>query len=87
MGAAVYPSGITEELSEKADITVLDADAIAISVGNARTMNIVLLGTAVKALTAVDPDLADVDWERVVRAGVKPAVADVNVAAFKAGIA
>ena len=45
-------------IKAKADTTVIKATIIAESLGNAKTMNIVLFGALVKAM-----NLTDIDWE------------------------
>ncbi|MDR0851340.1 MAG: indolepyruvate oxidoreductase subunit beta [Clostridiales Family XIII bacterium] len=85
-GAEQYPEGILGDLAARADVSVLRAADIADEVGNARVMNIVLLGAAVKALTAAQPEtMAGIVWEEIIRATVKPAFIDVNIKAFAAG--
>jgi len=80
MGQVEYPQGIIETLSAKADILVFKAADIAASLGNARVMNIVLLGALVKAL-----GIEGIDWDAVIRSSVKPVFADINAQAFRAG--
>ena len=80
MGQVPYPQDIIETLSAKADILVFKAADIAASLGNARVMNIVLLGALVKAL-----GIEGIDWDAVIRRSVKPAFADMNAQAFRAG--
>ncbi|MDD4565229.1 MAG: indolepyruvate oxidoreductase subunit beta [Eubacteriales bacterium] len=77
---AKYPEGILEELAEKAEVLVFKAGEIAEKVGNAKTMNIVLLGALTKAM-----DLPGIDWEAVIRANVKKGFEDINIKAFHAG--
>jgi indolepyruvate ferredoxin oxidoreductase beta subunit len=87
MGAATYPEGILEELSSKADVTVLRAGEIAEQLGNARAMNIVLLGATVQALAAsASAAIKDIAWDEMLRANVKPAFLDINSKAFSAGL-
>lgn len=81
MGAAVYPDRTIEVLRSKVEVTSLDAANIAAKLGNARTMNIVLLGALVKAL-----DASEVDWEAAIRASVPPKSIDMNIKAFHAGM-
>lgn len=80
MGATNYPEGILEELKGKANVSVFKAGHIAESLGNSRTMNIVLLGALVKAM-----EITDVDWESVIRNNVKKGFEEMNVAAFLEG--
>jgi indolepyruvate ferredoxin oxidoreductase beta subunit len=86
MGQAEYPEGIIAYLSEIADVNALNAAKIASDLGNDKAMNIVLLGSAVKALKAIgSTELDSVDWESIIRASVKPQFAELNVKAFAAG--
>lgn len=81
MGAASYPQGILEELGGKVKTSVFEASEIASRLGNPKAMNVVLLGALIKALQIP----GNIDWEQIIRNTVKPAFADLNVAAFKAG--
>ena len=57
------------------------ASEIASQLGNPKAMNIVLLGALVEAMQIP----GEIQWEEIIRSTVKPAFADLNVAAFKAG--
>ena len=81
MGTAEYPDDIPEVLSATADTTVIDAAAIAKELGNPKVMNIVLLGTIVKAM-----GLTNIDWDGIIARLVKPAFIEINQRAIKAGI-
>ncbi|NLY76559.1 MAG: indolepyruvate oxidoreductase subunit beta [Tissierellia bacterium] len=81
MGKVDYPEGIIEDIKEKADTWVVDAAKIAMELGNAKVMNIVLLGALVKAM-----DLTDIDWEQVIRNNVKEKFIDINIQAFRKGM-
>jgi len=81
MGKLDYPEGVLEELAAKAETKVIDATGIATKLGNAKAMNIVLLGAMVKAT-----GLTDVDWEGFIRKTVKPKTIEINIQAFQAGI-
>ena len=80
-GKRDYPERIIERINEKVDTTVLDAAAIAEGLGNARTMNIVLLGTLVKAM-----GLTGIDWETIIKKTVKERFVDINIKALNAGM-
>ena len=80
-GKAAYADDILDQLKKAAKVTSMDAAAIAADLGNPRVMNIVLLGSIVKAM-----GLEAIDWESLIRANVKPAFVDVNIAALKAGM-
>lgn len=80
-GKAEYPGGILEVLSERTKTTAIDAEAIAEAVGNAKTMNVVLLGALIKAM-----GLEDIDWEAAIKKTVKERFIDVNLVAFQKGM-
>jgi indolepyruvate ferredoxin oxidoreductase beta subunit len=80
LGAARYPAGILEELSQKVKIHAIKATERAEALGNAKIMNIVLLGALVKTL-----GLTDLDWKGVIRASVKKGFEDLNIRAFEEG--
>jgi len=82
LGAREYPADVVRRVSALVDTTIIDAAVLAAAAGNSKTMNVVLLGALVGMM-----GLKEVDWERELRAAVKPALADVNVAAFRAGLA
>lgn len=80
-GDAVYPETLKEALSAAADTVFVDAAAMAKELGNPRVMNIVLLGTIVKAMR-----LTEIDWDAIIRENVKPAFVDVNIQAIHKGM-
>ena len=80
-GDAVYPEGILEELQQVADVTAIDAAAIAASLGNPRVMNVVLLGAIVKSM-----GLTEIDGPHIIRENVTLAFAELNIKAFQAGM-
>lgn len=79
-GIAKYPEGILEELKSKAKVSVFKAGEIAASIGNTKTMNIVLLGAMTKAM-----NILGIDWEEVIRTNVKKGFEEINIKAFRAG--
>ncbi|MCR4962409.1 MAG: indolepyruvate oxidoreductase subunit beta [Firmicutes bacterium] len=81
-GEAVYATDIIQELQAHADVTVVDAAAIASRLGNPKAMNIVLLGAIIKAM-----NLTDIDWEQLIRETVKPAFVELNIQAVRQGMA
>jgi indolepyruvate ferredoxin oxidoreductase beta subunit len=82
IGACDYPDQVIEKLKEKADTTVIQAGEIAKKIGNARTMNLVLFGALVKGM-----NLTDIDFETEIASNVKPETLQLNLEAFRAGIA
>ncbi len=80
-GAAVYPEGVIEAVQTAFTTYTVNAAEIAISLGNAKCMNVVLLGAMVKAFS-----LPDVDWEALVKAELPLKLHELNLAAFRAGL-
>jgi len=80
-GKEDYPDGLTEKIAAGADTLIIRAAEIAEKVGNSRTMNIVLLGTLVKSMS-----LHEIDWESAISENIKPAMLEVNLKAFRAGM-
>ena len=82
MGKAEYPEGVLEVLKGKARTVTIKAAKIAGDLGNAKAMNVVLFGALVKAM-----GLTDIDWETQISKFVKPKTVEVNLKAFRAGLA
>lgn len=82
LGRRPYPKGVLETLRSQTDTTVIAARDIALTIGDARVMNVVLFGALVGAL-----DLVCLDWEAVITRLVKPAFLEKNIAAYRAGLA
>jgi indolepyruvate ferredoxin oxidoreductase beta subunit len=80
MGLAAYPSDILVTLSARAAVSVCKAAEIAAELGNAKAMNIVLLGALVKAV-----GIDDVDWRAMIARNVKKGFEELNAKAFEAG--
>lgn len=80
MGKFAYPADIIEELRGKADTAVIDAGSEAVKLGSPKVMNLILLGTVIKLM-----DLEDIDWNKIVRDHVKPALAGLNLKALELG--
>lgn len=81
VGKAEYPQGIIEEIGKQFDVSVVKAADIARQLGNAKAMNIVLLGSLVKAL-----GLVDMDWDAIISGNVKKGFEELNIRAFHAGM-
>lgn len=82
MGVSEYSSDIAEQLAAACKTTFVNAADIALNLGNAKVMNVVLLGAIVKSM-----GLSAIDWEDIIRRTVKPNFIDINIAAFQAGLA
>jgi indolepyruvate ferredoxin oxidoreductase beta subunit len=80
-GAARYPADAEARLRTVFPrLITFDASAEAVRHGDARMANVLLLGALSTGL-----DLAPEAWRAAIRATVKPAFVDVNLAAFETG--
>ena len=80
-GAAEYPAGILEELKDKGVfVDEIDALSLAQQAGNAKSVNIVLMGRLAKYF-----DISFDKWVEAIKATVKPQFVDVNLKAFELG--
>ncbi len=79
-GLAKYPENILETLNSQVKIYVVDALSIALSLGNARVMNIVMLG-AFAPITNISKEI----WLDVIKENVPKKHIDVNLKAFEKG--
>ena len=80
-GIAKYPEDIIERIKEKTTKTIImDALKMANEAGNAKSVNMVLLGQ----LSLLLP-MKEEDWLSAIEETVKPHTLSVNIAAFKAG--
>ena len=79
-GAAAYPADIPGRLAQSADVLALDALALAQQAGNARAVNIVLMGVLSAAM-----DIPLQQWMDALTAVVPTRFLDVNVRAFTLG--
>ncbi|MCD6435518.1 MAG: indolepyruvate oxidoreductase subunit beta, partial [Clostridiales bacterium] len=78
-GIDKYPENVLERIKENANITIVDAADIAESLGNRRTMNVVLLGSLIKAM-----HLDKINWNEVIKENVKEKFVDININAINA---
>lgn len=80
-GKIKYPENIIDELSKQVNTIAVDATKIATDLGNAKAMNIVMLGALVKVM-----NLENLDFEAAIRENVKPKFIDLNLQAFSLGL-
>jgi indolepyruvate ferredoxin oxidoreductase beta subunit len=80
-GKAEYPQGIIEEIQSKVKTTVIDAANLAAQLGNQKVMNIILLGTIIKAM-----GLEQINWDKIIRDNVKLKFVDINLKAVEVGM-
>lgn len=79
-GLELYPGGCVEAMERIFSTVVVEAGQIAVNMGNAKCMNVVLFGALCDSL-----GLDEVDWEQVVADTVPARVRELNLHAFRAG--
>lgn len=79
-GLCQYPAGCLEAMEANFRCLTLNAGAIALELGNAKCMNVVLFGAMTKAM-----DFGSIDWEQVIRETVPAASLELNLRAYQAG--
>ena len=79
-GLAEYPRGYLETMKSSFRCLTLNAGAIALELGNAKCMNVVLFGAMTRAL-----GMDDIDWEAVIRDTVPARFVELNLRAYRAG--
>lgn len=82
MDKADYSPDIIKEMRDNCkDVTVVNATEEAVKLGNGKVMNIILLGTIIKAM-----GLEDINWNKIVSENVKPAFVEDNLKAIQVGM-
>ncbi|WKY46521.1 indolepyruvate oxidoreductase subunit beta [Eubacteriaceae bacterium ES3] len=82
IGTAAYPTGILAELEKNVEsLRVMKAGEMAEKLGNIKVMNVILLGSLVKAM-----GLSEINWEDIIKDSVKPQFVELNIKALKAGM-
>jgi len=80
-GAMAYPDDILAKIEDAgADMTAVDALALALEAGNAKSVNVVLVG-----LLSAMMELPEEAWLSALEANVKPRFLEVNRKAFALG--
>ena len=79
-GAETYPDGCIEAMEKVFRTIAVPASEIALDLGNARCMNVVLFGAMCDSLGC-----PDIDWEQIVAETVPAKVRELNLQAFRAG--
>jgi len=80
-GKAEYPENAIEILKQKANTIVINAAKEAEILGNSKVMNIILLGTIIKAM-----GLEEINWDKILRDNIKPKLVDINLKALEVGM-
>lgn len=82
MGQAEYAADMIEEIKKNcSDVTVVNATQEAMKLGNGKVMNIILLGTIIKAM-----HLQDIDWKKIISENVKANFVEDNLKALAVGM-
>lgn len=79
-GAMPYPDGLTEKLQARANVTAIDALALATEAGSFKAVNVVLIG-----VLAAATDIPRDRWMEAVKALVPPKFLEINLKAFDLG--
>ena len=79
-GAAQYPADIEKKIAEKGDLAAVPALELAEKAGNARAVNVVLIGVMAK-----NTDIPYEHWVETIKKTVPAKFLDVNLAAFDLG--
>lgn len=80
IGMAKYPENIIEELKKKYRVVSVNAQEVALSLGNARVFNTVIMGVTAKRM-----DFAKEDWIKIIEETVPAKTVEINKKAFEAG--
>ena len=81
-GKAEYKVEEVDKKLKELNAKVINAAVKATELGNAKVMNIILLGTVIKGM-----HLEDIDWEQIIRDNVKEKFIDINIRALHEGMA
>ena len=76
-----YKEDEVDEELKSLNAVFIDAAEEAKKLGNAKVMNIILLGTLIKGM-----NLTSVNWEEIIRKNVKEKFIDINIEALKLGM-
>lgn len=80
-GKAEYKEEEIEKELDRLNGSLLNAAEKALEIGNAKVMNIILLGALVKSM-----NLEDINWEQIIKDNVKEKFIDINIKAFNEGM-
>ena len=79
-GAAEYPADIEKKLADSVDTVLVDALKLAEEAGNAKAVNVVLIGVMAKS-----SDIPYEKWVETIKTTVPPKFLDINLKAFELG--
>ena len=81
-GKVKYPKGVVEDVSKHVETKAIDAATLATSIGNIKSMNVIIVGALIKALGLEEVT----NWDEAIRACVKPNLVDLNIKALRLGM-
>jgi indolepyruvate ferredoxin oxidoreductase beta subunit len=81
IGNCEYKEKEIDDELKRLNAKILNAAQIAQDLGNAKVMNIILLGALVKSM-----NLENINWEKIIRENVKEKFIDINLKAFEEGM-
>ena len=79
-GAAEYPQAIIDKMGAQAEVKAINALALAKIAGNAKAVNVVLIG-----LLAKSTDIPYEKWVEAIKSTVPEKLLSVNLSAFDMG--
>ena len=82
-GKIMYPENVIEDIKSEVETISIAAEKTAVALGNLKTMNVIIVGALIKALSLE----TITDWHDVIMACVKPTFYELNKRAFDAGMA
>ena len=80
-GKAEYKVEEVDKKLKELNAKVINAADKATELGNAKVMNIILLGTVIKGM-----HLEEIDWEQIIKDNVKEKFIDINIRALHEGM-
>lgn len=81
-GTEEYPADAVDRIKAAVKAYSIDAAGVAEALGNAKSMNLVLLGALIKLMK-----LEDLDWDNALASNLKPQFIELNKKALQAGMA
>jgi indolepyruvate ferredoxin oxidoreductase beta subunit len=79
-GASVYPENILDELGKRRKVVSIDAQKVAVGLGNARVFNTIIVGLAAKSM-----EFSKNDWLTAIEENVPVKMIEINKKAFELG--
>jgi indolepyruvate ferredoxin oxidoreductase beta subunit len=81
-GKVPYPTGVVEDVESKVNTIAINGETLATSIGNLKTMNVIIVGALIKTLGLETVT----NWEEAIEACVKPNLVAINLKALQLGM-